>query len=673
MPLSDLVPHLDDRRFGDISEEMRARIARYAPEWKPEAVWSDFNVSDPGIILAQTFAWLGEMLLFRMNNVPELNYVKFLELLGVELREAQPASVEVTLPVAPGWPTPVVEVPARMQVSAAVDGQPPVVFETERPLHALTAALQSVQVIDAGGALDRTAVNQQANSAFLTFGALAAPETALVLGFGYEAGYPTPEEFPQMTLDLAAWSSSRAIGRSQVTCSFPTRTRMAPARLAWEYWDGAEWQTLRALRDETLSFSVSGHILLRTPPVGSMKRDYLGAYDNDGVRARLFWIRARIIDSQYERVPELIALRTNTVAALQAETIQSEVLGGSDGRPNQRWLFSQRPVIAGSVRISVDDGTGVRPWTMVPDLLGSGPTDAHLAVNYSSGEVQAGDGENGDIPVANADNPDANVVAVSYRHGGGVRGNVAARSISSLLGAVPGLDPGTVTNLFPAAGGRDEESLLAAKKRAQLTIRARTRAVTADDFEVFATEAANIKRAKALALRHPQFPGVPVPGAVTVIVVPDADVSNPSPSPNEATLRAVCAYLDQRRLLTTEVFVVAPVYQTVTVDVRVLAKDDADVVEVHDEVEKVLTCYFHPLLGGDDGMGWPFGETIRYSKVYQRVFGVRGVDAVESLVIRLDGVEQAECRDVPIREDALLASMPHQVEVDFSFAEGSGG
>src|SRR5688572_21764529 len=107
MPLSDLVPHLDDRRFGDISEEMRARIARYAPEWKPEAVWSDFNLSDPGIILAQTFAWLGEMLLFRMNSVPELNYVKFLELLGVELREAQPASVEVTLPVAAGWPTPI--------------------------------------------------------------------------------------------------------------------------------------------------------------------------------------------------------------------------------------------------------------------------------------------------------------------------------------------------------------------------------------------------------------------------------------------------------------------------------------------------------------------------------------------------------------------------------------
>ena len=39
-------------------------------------------------------AWLTEMLIFRMGKVPELNYLKFLELLGVELRPAQPALAE---------------------------------------------------------------------------------------------------------------------------------------------------------------------------------------------------------------------------------------------------------------------------------------------------------------------------------------------------------------------------------------------------------------------------------------------------------------------------------------------------------------------------------------------------------------------------------------------------
>ena len=79
------------------------------------------------------------------------------------------------------------------------------------------------------------------------------------------------------------------------------------------------------------------------------------------------------------------------------------------------------------MRITIEDGTGPQPWTIVSDLVASGPTDAHLAVNYSSGEVQAGDGLSGDIPVANPNDPDANVVAVEYRFGGGTRGNVAAK------------------------------------------------------------------------------------------------------------------------------------------------------------------------------------------------------------------------------------------------------
>ena len=57
MPLEDLAPRLDDRKYDDLVAEIRARVARYSPEWKPE--WNDLNDSDPGMILAQVFAWLG--------------------------------------------------------------------------------------------------------------------------------------------------------------------------------------------------------------------------------------------------------------------------------------------------------------------------------------------------------------------------------------------------------------------------------------------------------------------------------------------------------------------------------------------------------------------------------------------------------------------------------------
>ena len=68
MPLEDYLPQIDDRSYDDIIAEVRTRIARYTPEWTP--VWTDVNDSDPGITLAQVFAWLSDMLLYRMGKVP---------------------------------------------------------------------------------------------------------------------------------------------------------------------------------------------------------------------------------------------------------------------------------------------------------------------------------------------------------------------------------------------------------------------------------------------------------------------------------------------------------------------------------------------------------------------------------------------------------------------------
>lgn len=178
-------------------------------------------------------------------------------------------------------------------------------------------------------------------------------------------------------------------------------------------------------------------------------------------------------------------------------------------------------------------------------------------------------------------------------------------------------------------------------------------------------QAATIKRAKALPLFHPDFPGVRVPGVVTIIVVPDG--VGPHPTPSEGTLQTVCAYLDRRRLLTTEVYVIRPTYQRVEVRGRVIITDDADPAEVHAGIEKALLPSFHPLTGGEDGKGWPFGGTIFYSRVYQRVFTITGVQSIQRLAILLDGEEAPACTDVPIMAGALLFSTEHHVQVQYSF------
>ena len=81
-------PRLDDRSFNDIVEEARARIPLYTPEW------TDHNLSDPGITLIELFAWMTDIVLYRLNRVPDKHYIKFMELIGMHLEEAEPARVQ---------------------------------------------------------------------------------------------------------------------------------------------------------------------------------------------------------------------------------------------------------------------------------------------------------------------------------------------------------------------------------------------------------------------------------------------------------------------------------------------------------------------------------------------------------------------------------------------------
>jgi hypothetical protein len=79
MPLS--LPNLDDRRYEDLLEEARSLIPSYAPEW------TNHNPSDPGITLVELFAYLTEMLVYRVNRVTDDNKRAFLKLIIGPKRE----------------------------------------------------------------------------------------------------------------------------------------------------------------------------------------------------------------------------------------------------------------------------------------------------------------------------------------------------------------------------------------------------------------------------------------------------------------------------------------------------------------------------------------------------------------------------------------------------------
>jgi Baseplate J-like protein len=182
-------------------------------------------------------------------------------------------------------------------------------------------------------------------------------------------------------------------------------------------------------------------------------------------------------------------------------------------------------------------------------------------------------------------------------------------------------------------------------------LKGRSRAVTGEDFTALAEQAGGVARATAIPLAHPDHPGVEVPGAVTVVIVPDSEERPPAepPEPSADLIRSVCAYLDRYRLLTTELFVKGPTYHVVTVEALVAARPYAAFDAVARDVAKALNAYLSPLPpkqaaegepaaeGKPAAEGWGFGQDLSPTNLYSVILAVKDVVRVRTLVVRVDG------------------------------------
>ncbi|MEU7803459.1 putative baseplate assembly protein [Micromonospora arborensis] len=121
------VPHLDDRGFLDLVTEARERIRQSCP------AWTDLSAHDPGMALVEAFAHLTEVMIYRLNQLPEKAYVSFLNLLGIARHAPTAAWADVRF-TRSGTDSAAVRIPAGLRVAAARGADPrPVVFVTTEP------------------------------------------------------------------------------------------------------------------------------------------------------------------------------------------------------------------------------------------------------------------------------------------------------------------------------------------------------------------------------------------------------------------------------------------------------------------------------------------------------------------------------------------------------------
>jgi predicted phage baseplate assembly protein len=647
------VPNLDDRTFQDIVDEAKRLIPSFCPEW------TNHNLSDPGVALIELFAWMTEMSLFRLNQVPDAFFTRMLNLLGFEPFPAAAARAPLTFWLSSSDAQSVL-VPAGTQVGTTGEVGALRVFSTLDDLvikqPTLTAALTSSS--------EDTYVDVWEDLSLGLSSVRCFP--AVLPGDCFYIGFEESVAGSALRLDIAA--SVEGIG------VIPDRPP-----LQWEVWQGEGWipATIPSTgpggtrADTTGGLNRNGTVLLLVPNVHEPLT--LGG-------ERAYWLRARLLPTvpgqpAYRTSPQVQRLGAvaigGTVIAEHSDTVSREMVGLSTGKPDQEFAVRNTPVLprlpAETVQVVMP--TGTTDWTEVSDFARSTPSDAHFTWDSTTGQIRFGplirypDGstrQHGAVPPEGAQ-----IVVTRYRWGGGSVGNVGAGTLTGLRTAIPYVSG--VQNLAPATGGVDAETVENAKRRGPQSLRTGSRAVTVSDFERLAVEAdPRIARVRCLP---PQVAGDPIRLLIVPAIEGPAEMLqlDDFALPDEMIER-VSANLDERRILGTSIEIGTPYYQGVTIATLVVARPGRPTSLVRDRATHALYRYLNPLTGGSDGHGWTFDADLNSASVFQMLEAVEGVERVEEVLFFEYDLRNHERVGfgkelVKLGADSLFLSTNHQVVV----------
>jgi hypothetical protein len=663
-----LPPSLDDRSYDDLVQEMLANIPAHTPEW------TNPQPGDPGRTLIELFAWLADTILYRANLIPERQRLAFLKLLGQAMRPAAAAKGLVSLTLDPSLTTPI-------SLASAAKVQGPPVFETLSEISVLPVTgqvyakvhltrdqrLASLQLLKnlqqlyvaklpligytttplfANGLADPIGIDLIHGTVdhCLWIALLAAkPEyvTAITKAIGgtsagqqiLNVGFAPAIAVPGLFSDIGPRAAVQATW--QMTAS--TATPLPGQPIAYD--------TLKVIEDTTQGLTQPGVVRLMMPeatqigaPPNDVRSDIqagVGAkpprIDDPATSSRLIaWVRLSVTTGL-----SVSWAGVNAVEIDQRATFNSVVIGVSDGSGGQQFAVSQNQIDPATFQLEADmPGLGYQLWQQVDDLSVLQGASPAYELDPEAGVVTFGNQIQGMIvPLGRR------IRVRQMRAGGGAAGNLQPQTLTKIQGADLTGNPltKTITVLQPIAttGGADSETLDNAEQRIPALLRHQDRAVTASDYQALAENVpgANVARVEVLPLFKPQTRLSNVPGVVSVMIIPGKDgVLAPCPRADRPLLETVYQYLDPRRPVAAEMYVIASEYVGLSITIAVEVRAGYGLLQVSQAVETALRSYLWPIPpGGNDQTGWPLGRTVRSLELDVIVSQVPGISEVDGI------------------------------------------
>jgi hypothetical protein len=750
MPLQ--IPSIDDRRYQELLNEALARIPVHNREW------TNFNKSDPGVTLLEIFAFMAESLLYRSNQIPERNRLKFLSLLGIPLLPASSARGLVVFANERG-PLNTITLNNGVEVRAGA-----VPFHSTQGLDVLPIDAQVYYKHRLKQASDQQkSYYEQLYASFKNPADATQPAFVLYETLPLQTGNTNPVDLGADTVDGALWIALmvRAVDKPYTNSVKTARQEIAGKTISLgvvPFLDNndrrltpggkgakadvkllhyqipkmppkgelpqsgdqrvAQYQVLDSLSDTDV-LNEPGVVQITLPadpselelwsnldPLEPGSDKFPPALEDTNLSDRVItWLR---ISTTGAASPLLLWAGINAVPVMQRAHLSNELLPAGTGEPDQVVRLSKTPVIAGSLRLTVSDPK--TPWREVDDILSAGsevpvrderlppgrsvstsaPVDV-FTINLESGEIRFGDGLHGRRP------PFGATIRADYDYGVGRDGNLGAGSINSS----PALPAGfKVSNPVPTWGGAEAETVRDGERQISRYLQHRDRLVSTTDFETITlrTPGVNVGRVEVLAAFNPELaPNIAgdAPGAVTLLVIPKYDPVHPAtPEPDRYFLDAICAYIDSRRLVTTEVFLRGPDYKEIWISIGIDVVPGASIAEVRTAVKAELIRFLSPLPPESSsqlenqvalfstpqysGMqrGWPLGKAIsplELLAVASRVPGVLKInkiyvaDASTALSKSAQSPDAPTCSDLPVVLSGL--QLPRVVTLNVAIGE----
>jgi len=301
-----------------------------------------------------------------------------------------------------------------------------------------------------------------------------------------------------------------------------------------------------------------------------------------------------------------------TVNALEGETYTDNT-GVSDGNKYQEFYIGRSGIVE-IQEVLIDN----EAWEYVDSFVEYSESDKIYSAEidaWQRGKISFGDGKNGAVPEKNAR------IYVTYRVGGGIRGNVAPNTITSVRDVAKDADGNTIpvkiTNEDWASGGSEPESINHIKLYAPRYFKTQDRCVTQDDYETFAVYYGGIAKAKAVVRERSGEANI-----IRIYVLSYGQKSSSVAVPNETLKNNLLEYLENYKMLTDWIEIKNGTWKAVDFSGEITILDGFNAADILEKINAALNSLM-------DIDSREMGETLRISDVYAIIDNIEGVDYVE--------------------------------------------